>query len=401
MASDGIKFTEFYSISPVCSPSRTGLMTGRYPIRMGIQGVFFPESWTGLPLEEITMADKLKEKGYVTGIVGKWHLGHHLQFLPLQRGFDEYFGIPYSNDMEAVAYLRGNVVVDEDVDQTQCVKTYTREALDFIEKHQDGPFFLYLPHSMPHVPIYASEDFLGKSELGLYGDVIEEVDWSVGQVLGKLQELGIEENTIVVFSSDNGPWLTMCDHGGSAGILRCGKQTTFEGGMRVPTVMQWKKNVKSGQVIDDMATMMDWFPTFMNIAGIQMPDDRTYDGRDLTALITGTGTREQTDLAYWSQSKLKAFRSGDWKIKLPDGPYKGRYTYAGEPAHDTLLFNLKKDPGERNNLFEENPEKVAELVGRVEVYLDELGPLPPRLIMRGRADHSHNTYLREKYGSEK
>ncbi len=400
MAADGIKFTEFYSVSPVCSPSRAGLMTGRYPIRMGIHGVFFPESWTGLPLEEITMADKLKENGYATGIVGKWHLGHHLQFLPLQRGFDEYFGIPYSNDMEAVVYLRGNEVEVEDVDQTQNVKTYTKEAIDFIERHQDEPFFLYLPHSMPHVPIYASDDFLNKSELGLYGDVIEEIDWSVGQVIGKLRDLGLEDNTIIVFSSDNGPWLTMCEHGGSAGPLRCGKQTTFEGGMRVPTILQWKAEVEPGQVINEMGNMMDWFPTFMNITGIQLPQDRPIDGKDLMPLLTGTGTREDTDFAYWSRGKLMAFRSGDWKIKMPRGPYHGRYTYAGEPAHDTLLFNLNKDPGERDNLLKENPEKISEMVLKMQDYLDELGPLPPGLELKEPADNSHNTYLREKYGSK-
>lgn len=400
IAANGIKFTSFYSVSPVCSPSRAGLMTGRYPVRMGIHHVFFPESWTGLPVEEITMAEKLKEAGYATGIVGKWHLGHHRQFLPLQRGFDEYFGIPYSNDMEAAVYLRGNEVVDDKIDQSQMVKTYTTEALNFIEKHKDEPFFLYFPHNMPHVPVYASENFLGVSEYGLYGDVVEEIDWSTGEIIKKLQELGIEDNTIVVFSSDNGPWLKMCEMGGLAGILREGKGTAFEGGMRVPTVMQWKGKVKKGQVIDDMATMMDWFPTFMSILGEDMPVDRSIDGKDISPLIFGTGPREGEDFAYWSFGKLMAFRSGNWKIKLPRGEIKGRYTYPGEPAHDTLLFNLKDDPGERNNLVEEYPEKIDELISKINAYKEALGPLPPALKQKIGADITFNAYLKEKYGAK-
>lgn len=399
LAVNGIKFTSFYSASPVCSPSRAALMTGRYPVRMGIHHVFFPESWTGLPVEEITMADKLRKAGYATGIVGKWHLGHHKQFLPLQRGFDEYFGIPYSNDMEAVVYLRGNEVVNDKVDQSQMVKTYTREALDFIERHKDEPFFLYFPHNMPHVPVYASENFRGKSEYGLYGDVVEEIDWSTGEIIKKLRELKIEDNTIIVFSSDNGPWLKMCEMGGLAGILREGKGTTFEGGMRVPTVMQWKARVKGGQVINEMATMMDWFPTFMSILGEDMPPDRPVDGKDISPLIFGTGPREGEDFAYWSLGKLMAFRSGDWKIKLPRGEIKGRYTYPGEPAHDTLLFNLEDDPGERNNLAEEYPEKVNELISKINAHKEALGPLPPALKQKIRADISFNVYLKKKYGT--
>ena len=398
IAENGIKFTSFYSVSPVCSPSRAGLMTGRYPVRMGIHHVFFPESWNGLPVEEVTMADKLKEAGYATGIVGKWHLGHHRQFLPLQRGFDEYFGIPYSNDMEAVVYLRGNEVVNDEVDQSQMVKTYTTEALDFIERHKNEPFFLYFPHNMPHVPVYASENFNGVSEYGLYGDVVEEIDWSTGEIIKKLQELEIEDNTIVVFSSDNGPWLKMCEMGGKAGILREGKGTTFEGGMRVPTVMQWRDKVKKGQVIDDMATMMDWFPTFMSILGEDMPVDRPIDGKDISPLIFGIGPREGEDFAYWSYGKLMAFRSGDWKIKLPRGEIKGRYTYPGEPAHDTLLFNLKDDPGEKNNLAKDYPEKVNELILKINAHKEALGPLPPALKQKIGADISFNVYLKKKYG---
>ncbi len=282
IAEDGIKFTSFYSASPVCSPSRAGLLTGRMPQRMGINSVFFPESFFGMPEEEITIAEMLKEKEYATGIVGKWHLGHMHQYLPLQQGFDSYFGIPYSNDMESVVYLRDNKVVETKVDQRYITKRYTEEAVQFIEENQDQPFYLYLAHNMPHVPIYASEDFLGSSERGLYGDVIQEIDWSVGEVLKKLESLNLMENTLIVFSSDNGPWLVMEDHGGSAGILREGKQYTFEGGVRVPTVAMWQGTIPAGTVYEDMACQMDWFPTIANLTGIPVPDDRPYDGVDVT-----------------------------------------------------------------------------------------------------------------------
>ncbi|NJO03313.1 MAG: sulfatase [Bacteroidia bacterium] len=285
MAGQGLKLNSLYSISPVCSPSRAGLMTGRYPIRMGIHGVFFPESWTGMDTSEVTLAESLKEIGYATGIVGKWHLGHHHQYLPLQNGFDEYFGIPYSNDMEAVVYLEGNKVVDEAVDQRLTTRTYTEKALDFIERKKDQPFFLYLAHAMPHVPIYASDQFAGKSPRGLYGDVVEEIDLSTGQILKKLEEEGLAENTLVIFTSDNGPWLPFGPDGGSAGILREGKQYTFEGGMRVPGLLQWKGRIKPGQVSDEVVTMLDWFPTLGQLAGAKILSDRPIDGQDISSFL--------------------------------------------------------------------------------------------------------------------
>ena len=254
LADEGIKFTDFYSASSVCSPSRAGLLTGRIPQRMGINSVFFPESFTGMPSQEITIAEMLKERHYKTGIVGKWHLGHRVEFLPLQQGFDTYFGIPYSNDMESVVYMRDNEVETFEVDQRYTTKTYTEESMKFIEENKDTPFFLYLSHNMPHVPIYASDDFIGTSKRGLYGDVIQEIDWSVGQILKKLEELDLLEDTLVIFSSDNGPWLVMQDHGGSAGILREGKQFTFDGGMRVPTLAMWKGKIPAGIIDSELAT---------------------------------------------------------------------------------------------------------------------------------------------------
>jgi arylsulfatase A-like enzyme len=396
MAAEGLRFTSFYSVSPVCSPSRAGLLTGRYPIRMGIHEVFFPDSWTGIDAEEITLAEALRAQGYVTGHIGKWHLGHHAQYLPLQNGFDEYFGIPYSNDMAGVVYLRGNDVEEFQVDQRFTTKRYTEESLDFIDRHRNEPFFLYLAHSMPHVPLYASPDFAGKSRRGLYGDVVEEIDWSVGRILAKLEEHRLAEHTLVVFTSDNGPWLAMADHGGSAGALREGKQFTFEGGMRVPTIARWTGRVAPGRTYEGLATMMDWFPTMLNLAAAPLPGDRTIDGEDLTAVLNGTGKRAAETLAYYMNGELRAFRSGRWKLKLP---------YAGNPqagwrqpvaAHDTLLFNLFDDPGETNNVVSAYPDTLDRIIAEMHSFVGALGPVRPRKVVRSPPDESHYEYLRQR-----
>jgi arylsulfatase A-like enzyme len=400
MASEGMKFTEFYSASPVCSPSRAALLTGRIPQRMGINGVFFPRSYTGMPLEEVTTADLLKTVGYTTGIVGKWHLGHRHQFLPLQRGFDEYFGIPYSNDMLSVVYLAGNEVVDFHPDQHYTTRTYTEKALDFIDRHTEAPFFLYLAHSMPHVPIYASPEFDGRSGKGLYTDVIEEIDWSVGEVLNKLEEHGVLDQTLVIFSSDNGPWLAMHEHGGSAGILREGKQYTFEGGQRVPTLAMWPDVIRPGSVYGDMALMMDWFPTFAEITGAEVPADRDYDGESILQVLKGNGKREGKEFLYFDGSLLQCYRNGDWKLKLPYEGFRGANWKNAVAPHDTLLFNLKSDPGELNNLYAEMPEKAAEMADLMNTYLRTKGTLPPSLVIGDQADHTHYQYLTEKYGPD-
>jgi arylsulfatase A len=400
MAAEGIKFTEFYSASPVCSPSRAALLTGRIPQRMGINGVFFPESYTGMPLQEITVANILKDEGYATGIVGKWHLGHMEKFLPLQRGFDEYFGIPYSNDMESVVYLRGNDVVDFNVDQRYITKKYTEEAVDFIGRHKNEPFFLYLAHNMPHVPIYASEDFLGTSERGLYGDVIQEIDWSVGQVMKALEDNHLSDNTLLVFSSDNGPWLVMEDYGGSAGILREGKMFTFEGGQRVPTVAMWPTRIKSGQVYDDMAVMMDWFPTIANIVGADIPDDRPYDGTDISNVLFGKGKRKGPDFLYYDGAELQGYREGDWKVKLAYEGFAGAPWKQAVAPHPILLINLKDDPGERNNLAANMPKKLEEMLHRMDSTKKVIGELPPSLVLRTEEDNSHYEYLNKKHGGK-
>ena len=353
-----------------------------------------------MPLDEITIADLLKERGYATGIVGKWHLGHRHQFLPLQRGFDEYFGIPYSNDMNSVVYIEGNEVVDFHVDQHFTTKTYTEKAVDFIDRHAEGPFYLYLAHSMPHVPIYASPEFDGRSGKGLYTDVIEEIDWSVGKVIGKLKELGILNNTLIVFSSDNGPWLAMHEHGGSAGFLREGKQYTFEGGQRVPTLAMWPDVIQAGTEYDEMALMMDWFPTFAEMAGADMPADRDYDGESILQVLNGTGNRTGNEFLYFDGGDLQCYRNGEWKLKLPYEGYRGSNGKKGVPPHDTLLFNLKQDPGERINLVKEQPGKVREMLTLMEAYRDTKGDLPPSLVLGTGADNSHYKYLIGKYGED-
>ncbi|WP_343486707.1 sulfatase-like hydrolase/transferase [Allomuricauda sp. d1] len=393
LANEGIKFTDFYSASSICSPSRAALLTGRYPQRMGINGVFFPQSFTGMPQSELTIAELLKQKDYATGIVGKWHLGHRQEFLPLQQGFDSYFGIPYSNDMQSVVYMRDNNIEEFQVDQRLTTKTYAEEALKFIDKHKERPFFLYVAHNMPHVPIYASEAFVGTSQRGLYGDVIQELDWSVGQITKKLESLGLLENTLIIFSSDNGPWLVMEDHGGSAGILREGKQFTFEGGMRVPTLAMWKKKIKPATVHAAMTTQMDWFPTLAKITGAHVPDELKIDGRDISAVLFGKGNRKGDSFLFFDGNKLQGYRKGQWKIKMPFKGTKGSPWQSAVAAHDTLLFNLKNDPGESNNLYPKNKKLALKLFDQMEDEYHGLGELPPSLVMRMGSDNSHFNHL--------
>jgi arylsulfatase A-like enzyme len=381
MAKDGIRFTDFYSAAANSSPSRAALLTGRYPIRMGINDVFHPPSFTGIPASEIKMSEVLRDQGYRTGIIGKWHLGHMHQFLPLQNGFDEYFGIPYSNDMASCFYLRGNEVESFSVNQDSITYNYTQEALRFIENHKDRPFFLYIPHNMPHVPIAASANFRGKSANGLYGDTIEELDWSVGEILKKLDELGLDKNTIVVFSSDNGPWLTEGPNGGVAVPLFQGKNTCWEGGQRVPTIIRWKDKIRGGQVINDLAAMIDWFPTFVKLAGGTVPTDRIIDGCDLAPVLFGDGKRENNDFAYIHFRRFQGFRSGDWKIKLPAAMQRGNFWVEDVPAHDTLFFNLRNDISETINIKDEYPNEYQATLARMNAFMGTLEDCPPPIVL--------------------
>ena len=296
MAAEGIRFTDFYSAAPVCTPSRAALMTGCYPQRIGMADmprekgrghVIFPDMTCGLNPNEITIAELLKGRGYATACVGKWHLGHMPAFLPTRHGFDLYFGIPYSNDMKPTPLLRNEVTIEEPVNQDTLTERYTEEAVQFIRENKDRPFFLYMPHNMPHTPLHVSDRFRGKSAGGLYGDVIEMIDWSAGAVLDAIAEYGIDDNTLVVFTSDNGPWYSQGEHGGHASPLRAGKGTTYEGGMREPCIMRWPGRIPAGFSCHELATAMDLFPTLGTLAGASLPTDRIIDGKDIFPLMAG------------------------------------------------------------------------------------------------------------------
>ncbi len=406
MATEGMKFTDFYVASSVCSPSRAALLTGCYPQRVGIPAVLFPEKvnagWnpqdrrtkTGLNKDEITMAEMLKERGYATGAFGKWHLGHHKQFLPLQQGFDEYFGLPYSNDMRPgkkstkkpypdLPLMEGNRTHSflED-DQSMLSTAYTEHAIDFIKRNKDNPFFVYLPHTMPHIPLYVSEKFDGHSEKGIYGDVIEEIDWSVGQINKTLKELGLEENTLVIFTCDNGPWLVFGDHGGSADPLREGKFTTFEGGQRVPCLMKWPNRIPKNSKCNEIASTLDLLPTIAGITGARLPINKI-DGHDIQGLISGVeGAKSPTEAFYYYKGwDLQAVRVGKWKLHLPhaynhvlasdSGNVHGRKKINAEI--ELSLFNLSKDIGETTNVAEQHPEVIKSLMEKLEEMKADLG----------------------------
>jgi arylsulfatase len=408
MASQGMRFTDFYSAQAVCSASRAALLTGCYPNRIGVSGAFMPWAKVGINENEVTIAELLKQKDYATGIFGKWHLGHHREFLPLQHGFDEYFGIPYSNDMWPVNYdgspvldsatapnkfrhpplplIEGNEKIKEIHDlngQNQLTTWYTEKAVRFIENHKDKPFFLYVPHSMPHVPLGVSDKFAGKSEQGMYGDVMMEIDWSVGEILEALEIHGLEENTLVIFTTDNGPWLNFGNHAGSTGGLREGKGTSFEGGQKVPCIIKWPGVVPEGVVCNNMASTIDILPTLAEITSTKLPDHKI-DGVSILPLLKGDPDAEPRDnlLYYYRRNSLEAVRIGDWKLVFPHwhrsyedvlpgndgwpGPYKDGQAVLG-------LYDLRRDPGERYNVIEQYPEIVKKLELFAEAARQDLG----------------------------
>lgn len=394
MAREGAKLTQFYVAASVCSPSRGALLTGRLPVRTGIYGnrlrVFFPPSSRGIPESEITLAEGLKSADYATAIFGKWHLGKQPPFLPLQHGFDEFFGLPYSNDMSprlakweaAQAYpplplMEGNETLETEPDQTQLTRRYTERAVQFIKEHQQEPFFLYLPHSFPHVPLFASEDFLGKSKRGLYGDVVEELDWSVGRILAAVDSLQLAENTLILFTSDNGPWLVMKNDGGSAGLLREGKGCTWEGGMREPFLARWSGTIPEGLTADALATTMDLLPTCFALAGVDLPEGRVLDGRDMFPVLKGERETHQETIYYYHKGDLFAIRHGAWKLHFQTlTPYVGEAPEVHDPP---LLFHLEHDPGEQRDLAQQEPEKVAELIALAEAHQASFSVLPAEM----------------------
>ena len=383
MAAEGMKLTQFYAAASVCTPSRAGLLTGRLPARSGLcsnrRRVLFPDSAGGLPESEITLAEALKEAGYATACVGKWHLGHLPEFLPTRHGFDSYYGIPYSNDMKPCPLLRDEEQLEEPVDQTTLTRRYTDEAVGFIREHADEPFFLYFAHSFPHVPLFASDEWAGRSLRGLYGDVVEELDASVGAVLDAVREAGAAENTFVVFTSDNGPWLIMDERGGSAGLLREGKGCTFEGGMREPTIVWAPDRVPAGTTNPGMGSTLDLLPTFLSLAGLDSPSDRVLDGVDLSGAWTRGEDSPRETMFFHRGYDLYAVRQGPWKAHFVTqdayGPGSRQRT-----EHDTpLLYHLEHDPSEQYNVSSDHPDVIAELRALAEEHIANLNPAPSQL----------------------
>ncbi|NNC89086.1 MAG: sulfatase [Akkermansiaceae bacterium] len=403
LAAEGVRFTNWYVPQAVCGASRAGLLTGCYPNRIGMLGAPGPNSKRGIHAGEMLLSELVKQKGYATALVGKWHLGDHRKFLPLQHGFDEYFGLPYSNDMwphhpgvrhlpmekrlqrwPHLPLIEGNEVVNPKVtgeDQKNLTTRYTEKALDFIRRRKAAPFFLYVAHSMPHVPLYVSPKFEGKSKQGLYGDVIMEIDWSVGQILKALEDHGLEKDTIVLFTSDNGPWLSYGNHAGSAGPLREGKGTAWEGGQRVPCIARWPGTIPAGTVCHQPAMHIDLFPTMAALIGAGLPAHGV-DGKDIRALFEQPATARSPHEAYyffWGRA-LHAVRSGKWSLHFPHA-YR---SLEGAPGKDGLpgpyrqlrtplaLFDLESDPGQATDVSGMHPDVTARLKALGERFAADL-----------------------------
>jgi arylsulfatase A-like enzyme len=400
MAAEGMRFTDFYSAAPVCTPSRAALLTGRYAVRSGMASekrrVLFPNSTGGLPASEVTLAEALKEKGYATACIGKWHLGWQRQYLPRQHGFDYFYGLPYSNDMDRlptaggpsgsltpkvewwnVPLIRNEDVIERPADQHTLTKRYTEEAIGFIRRSKSKPFLLYLPYTMVHVPLFASKEHAGKSLRGLYGDTLEEIDGSVGRILEALGKEKLDKNTLVFFTSDNGPWLIQKLAGGSAGLLREGKGSTWEGGMREPAIARWPGKIKPGQVTSAQACTMDLFTTSLALAGAPLPSDRPIDGVDLRPVLFGTGAGIRDTFFYYRDTEVYAARKGRFKAH-----FTTKSSYGQDPAekHDPpLLFDLASDPSEQFDVAARHPDVVTEIRREVERHRSTVTPAPNQL----------------------
>jgi arylsulfatase A-like enzyme len=392
LARQGVRFTDFYVAQGVCSASRAALLTGCYPNRIGIKGALGPQSKVGISSNELTIAEMLQSRGYATALFGKWHLGHQAQFLPTRHGFDEYFGLPYSNDMwphhptaptnyPPLPLIEGQQVVQLMPDQTRLTTWYTERAVKFIERNKDRPFFLYIPHSMPHVPLFVSEKFQGRSRRGLFGDVLMEIDWSVGQVAKALKDHRLEDHTLVIFSSDNGPWLSYGDHAGSAGPLREGKATAFEGGVRVPFIARWPGKIPAGAVCREPAMTIDLLPTLARLVGAS-PPTHPIDGLDIWPLLAGVRGAKSPHEAlyfYWEDG-LHAVRSGPWKLHFAHEYVRPEPQGSGGQPGKVLtlhtpqaLYNLESDVSEKHDVSSLNPEIVARLQALAEKARTELG----------------------------
>ncbi len=385
MAKDGIRLTDFYAAQAVCSASRAGLLTGCYPNRIGVHGAFMPSSKQGLNLSETTIAEMLKEIDYKTGIFGKWHLGDHPEFMPNKQGFDEYFGIPYSNDMwpfhpqqgpifdfDPLPLFENEAIIDTLTNQSSLTTQITERSVDFIKRNKANPFFLYVAHPQPHVPLAVSDKFKGKSERGLYGDVIMEIDWSVGQIIAALKEHNIDENTLVIFTSDNGPWLNYGDHAGCAYPLREGKGTALEGGQREPCIIKFPKKIESGRVIDVPMMAIDIMPTIAKITGAKLPE-KTIDGRNVWDIWTGDSdtSPHEAYYFYYHVNELHGIRYGKWKLYYPhkyrslNGRDGGKDGLPVDYDYNTIetieLYDLSTDISETVNVASENPDIVAKI----------------------------------------
>jgi arylsulfatase A len=388
MAAVGVKFTQYYAWC-YCTPSRAALLLGRLPVRSGLNRVLGARSTGGIPDGETTLAEALKARGYATMCIGKWHLGHHPRFLPTRHGFDHYLGIPYSNDMDRadqgeppIPLMRDETVIEQPAVQDTLTRRYTEEALEFIRDHaslarQGQPFFLYLPYTFPHVPLHASPAFRGKSPRGLYGDVVEELDASVGQVLQVLRQEQLAGSTLVVFTSDNGPWLSQKLDAGSAGLLRGGKITTWEGGVRVPCLAWWHGTIAPGRVVQDLASELDLFATCIELAGGRLPAGRPYDSHSLVPLFRGTGSGSRNEVFYYFDDQVTAVRQGPWKlhqktIEAASGQTKSQI------QSPPLLFNLATDPSERFNVALEHPDVVERLMKVIEAHRASVSPGSPQ-----------------------
>ncbi len=393
LARQGMRLTDFHTAAAVCSASRVALLTGCYPQRVGILGALGPKAKIGIHDEEVLLPEILKARGYATAIFGKWHLGDAPQFLPPRHGFDRYFGLPYSNDMwpnhptnktfPPLPLIEGEKVVELMPDQTQLTTWYTERAVKFIEGNKDKPFFLYVPHSMPHVPLFVSSKFKDKSGAGLFGDVIQEIDWSVGQIMAALKQYGLDERTLVIFSSDNGPWLSYGNHAGSAGPLREGKGTTWEGGQRVPCIARWPGKIAAGSECRELTATIDILPTLAKLAGGEAPQDRIIDGQDLWPLLSGSPVKKspRDSFYYYWDYGLDAVRKGPWKLVFPHkfrsltGP-AGRDGQPGgysEATTELALYNLDSDVGETKDLAADHPEIVEQLQTLAEKAREDLG----------------------------
>jgi len=395
LAQDGIYFSQFYSPQAVCTASRAGLLTGCYPNRLGFSGALDHTAKIGLNTEEETIAELLKTEGYSTAAFGKWHLGHLPDFLPTKHGFDEFYGIPYSHDMwpnhpvtknyyPELPLIEGENTIQTNPDQTQFTTSFTEKAIDFIKRKKDKPFFVYLAHPMPHVPLAVSDKFKGKSKQGLYGDVMMELDWSIGQIRETLKKLKLEENTLLIVTSDNGPWLNYGNHAGSAGGLREGKGTSFDGGQRVPCMMAWKGKIPAGLVANNLSAALDILPTIVEATGAKMPK-RRIDGVSILDVVRGNTTvnPRTSFLYYYRKNNLEAIRNENWKLVFP---HPGR-TYEGFSAgKDGIpggsnenfafqggLYDLRRDPGERYNVISDNPEVVKRLIQIADEARQDMG----------------------------